>query len=86
MEDAASRSGPRASDAERDWFAAVLQRHFVDGRLSKDEFGVRIDVALHARSLSELYGLIDDLPALPAVEVPTYPDRPRRRTWRWWRP
>lgn len=86
MEDATWQRGPLASDAERDWFATVLQRHFVAGRLTSDEFTSPVDAALRARTLTELYGLVDDLPALPAVEVSRYPARSRPRPWRWWRP
>jgi hypothetical protein len=86
VDDATPRAGPLASDAERDWFAAVLQRHFADGRLTEDEFSARMDLVLHARALAELYDVVEDLPGLPAVDVPQYPARRRRRVWRWWLP
>jgi hypothetical protein len=76
--------GPRASDAERESFVAALQRHFADGRLTPEEFAERVDRALEARSLSELYALTADLPDLPVVNVPhrALPPSARRRRWR----
>jgi len=76
--------GPRASDAERESFVAALQRHFADGRLTPEEFAERVDRALAARSLSELYALTADLPDLPVVDVPhqALPPSARRRRWR----
>lgn len=76
--------GPRASDAERESFVAALQRHFADGRLTPEEFADRLDRALAARSLSELYALTSDLPELPVVDVPhrALGPPPRRRRWR----
>lgn len=75
--------GPRASDAEREWFCEVLERHFADGRLSRDEFDERLDRALRARSLRELYALVSDLPVPPSVElVRAERDRSGRRSKR----
>lgn len=62
-------SGPRASDAEREWFCDVLERHFADGRLTREELDERLDRALRARGLSELYALVSDLPVPPAFEA-----------------
>ena len=78
-------SGPRASDAEREWFCAMLERHFADGRLSDEEFPQRLDRALHARSLGELYALVADLPDLPAVEVTPAAHGHGGHSFRWWR-
>jgi uncharacterized protein DUF1707 len=49
-------------DSERERAAASLQDHFVKGRLSTEELGTRIDLALHARSRSELRAALRDLP------------------------
>jgi hypothetical protein len=76
--------GPRASDADRDRFAKMLERHFVEGRLSEEEFSDRMDRVLRARSLVELYALSSDLPDPPAVEIPRSSHR-RKRAWRFWR-
>lgn len=78
--------GPRASDAERERVVTALQRHFADGRLNGDEFADRVERALAARTLGELYAVTSDLPVLPVVDVPHRPvqvSTSRRR--RWWR-
>jgi hypothetical protein len=77
-------AGPRASDDEREQFAALLQRHFAEGRLSAEEFSERVDRVLTARTLGELYELVADLPQLPAVERPSAPS-PGGGRRRWWR-
>jgi hypothetical protein len=82
-------SGPRATDAERDWFAGLLQRHFADGSLTGEELSERLDKALGAKTLGELYALVSDLPHISIVEMPAR--RTRRKVgqkssgWRWWR-
>jgi hypothetical protein len=50
-------------DHERDRAAASIQDHFVKGRLSLDDLGTRIDLALHARTRSELRAALHGLPA-----------------------
>ena len=77
--------GPLASDAERERVVAALQRHLVDGRLTDDEFGVRLERVLGARTLGELYELTADLPELPVVDVAHLPTGRRSRRRRWWR-
>jgi len=77
--------GPRASDADRNRFATLLERHFAEGRLSEAEFSDRMDRALAARTLVELYALSADLPDPPAVDVPHAPLGQKRRAWRFWR-
>jgi len=79
-------AGPRASDAERERFVSLLQRHFAEGRLSGPEFSDRLDRALAARTLSELYALCADLPDPPAVDTPPALGGRRRRSLRFWRP
>ena len=54
--------GVRASDAERDQVAQVLQAAAADGRLSPEEAGERLAAAGAARFRDELAGLIADLP------------------------
>ena len=76
-------AGPRASNADRERFAGVIQRHFSEGTLSAEEFSDRIDRALGARTLGELYELVADLPQLPAVDKPDGARRGGRS--RWWR-
>ena len=52
----------RASDADRDRVAGLLQEHLAAGRLTDEEFDERVDAALHARTLGELDELLADLP------------------------
>jgi hypothetical protein len=51
-----------ASDAEREHVASVLQRSVAEGRLSLDDFELRLDRALRAQTFGELAPLIRDLP------------------------
>ena len=80
-----SGTGPRASDADRNRFAMLLERHFAEGRLTDDEFSERMDRALRARSLGDLYALVADLPDLPAVDIPQSRSSGKRHFWRFWR-
>jgi hypothetical protein len=59
---ASDSSRIRASDADRDQVAALLQEHHAEGRLTAEEFSERLDAALHARTLGELDELLADLP------------------------
>ena len=59
---APSESRIRASDAERDRVASLLQEHHAEGRLTAEEFAERMDAALRARTLGELDELLADLP------------------------
>ncbi|GAA3577696.1 DUF1707 domain-containing protein [Nonomuraea rosea] len=58
----------RASDADRERIAQVLQDAHADGRLSFDELEERLGTLYAARTLGELAGLTADL--LPAEEQP----------------
>jgi hypothetical protein len=80
-----NRGGPRASDADRNRFAAMLERHFAEGRLTDEEFSDRMDRVLAARTLGELYALSADLPDPPAVDTPHVPYGQKRHRWRFWR-
>jgi hypothetical protein len=82
---APTSTGPRASDADRNRFAAMLERHFAEGRLTEEEFSDRMDRVLAARTLVELYALSADLPDPPAVDVPHAPSGQKRHAWRFWR-
>ncbi|MGD0440586.1 MAG: DUF1707 domain-containing protein [Acidimicrobiales bacterium] len=55
-------SGPRASDQDRERFAAELHEHFAEGRLSLDELQRRVDLVFAAETLIDLYELTSDLP------------------------
>jgi hypothetical protein len=62
----------RASDRERDKTVALLQRNFVDGRLTQDELEDRASAAYTARTRDQLYDLTADLP-----DAEQQPPRPR---------
>lgn len=70
---AGKRPGPgsspelRASHADRDRVVDVLRIAAGDGLLTADELDERLEVALSARTLSELAGLTADLPPVPAT-------------------
>ncbi len=57
-----SLPGVRASDAERDHVAQILQTAAAEGRLSPEEAGERLAAASAARLRDELARLIADLP------------------------
>ncbi|HYY17256.1 MAG TPA: DUF1707 domain-containing protein [Streptosporangiaceae bacterium] len=59
---ASDSSRIRASDADRDRVASLLQEHHAAGRLTAEEFDERVDLALKARTLGELDELLADLP------------------------
>jgi hypothetical protein len=61
----------RASDAEREYVIDLLQRAVGQGMLDLDEFTTRADIALAARSRTELNRVLLDLPDL-------VPDQPLR--------
>jgi hypothetical protein len=82
---AAGRDQLRAGHTDRDEVIEVLKGAFVDGRLTKDEFGARAGRALAARTRADLTALIDDLPPLPAWPGPdpAGPARPPAPVRRW---
>ena len=51
----------RASDADRDHAADVVRDAFVDGRLTREEFDVRRDAVLQARTIGDVLPLMRDL-------------------------
>src|ERR1041384_2672487 len=57
--------GVRASDAERERIAQLLQRAAAEGRLSPDEAGERLAAATAAVYREDLERLIGDLPVTP---------------------
>jgi hypothetical protein len=65
------RADLRVGDDDRQTVVAELQRHFVDGRLTSDELGQRVDEALHAKTFGDLAVLLTDLPILPSVAPST---------------
>jgi hypothetical protein len=65
----------RVGHAEREAAAAVLQRHFAEGRLTWDELDERLGAAYAARVQPELDALFSDLPRAAAApaQIPFAP-------------
>ena len=57
------RSLLRASDADREQVIAVLQAAFVAGRLTKDEFDLRVTLVFASWTYADLAVLTADIPA-----------------------
>jgi len=49
-------------DPERERTTLTLQRHYREGRLTADELGERLQIALSARHRNQLRRALDDLP------------------------
>lgn len=60
----------RASDADREQAAAVLNAALAEGRLSVAEHSGRLDAVYQAKTQAEIAPLVDDLPARPAAQPP----------------
>jgi len=69
----------RASHADREQAIGTLKAAFVQGRLAKDEFDLRVGQALAARTYAELAAVTADLPARPAAAQPPPPARAQRQ-------
>jgi DUF1707 SHOCT-like domain len=70
------RGSLRASHADRDHMLEVLKIAFVQGRLTKDEFDMRVGQTLAARTYAELAVLTADIPAgLLGAQSPPKPAR-----------
>jgi hypothetical protein len=73
----------RASDADRDRAATVINSAMAEGRLTPDEHSERLDAIYAAKTHADIVPIVDDLPRLAndaapagAVAVPTgHPDR-----------
>jgi Domain of unknown function (DUF1707) len=61
--DAAGRGRLRASHADRERAIGTLKAAFVQGRLAKDEFDLRVGQTLASRTYAELAAITADLPA-----------------------
>jgi len=62
----------RASHADREHVIGTLQAAFVQGRLGRDEFDLRVGQALASRTYADLAALTADLPAGLAAAEPSY--------------
>jgi Domain of unknown function (DUF1707) len=67
---AGGRGHLRASYADREQAVSVLKAAFVQGRLAKDEFDLRIGQVLGSRTYTELGALTADIPAGLTVAQP----------------
>jgi Domain of unknown function (DUF1707)/Cell wall-active antibiotics response 4TMS YvqF len=59
----------RASDADRDSAAAVINNALSEGRLTVDEHSERLDAVYAAKTHAELVPLLEDLPGTHAVAL-----------------
>ncbi len=73
----AAQGGLRASHADREWVIGVLKAAFVQGRLTKDEFDLRVSEAFAARTCAGLRVLMADIPPGLAGPRPPGPYRSR---------
>ena len=75
--------GLRASRADREQVVGALKAAFVQGRLTEDELGARVDRVYASRTYAELAEVIADIPtALAGAPSPRSPWRATRRAWR----
>ena len=65
----------RASDADRDAAAGLLNAAFAEGRLTAEEHGQRLEAAYATRTWQQLHQLTADLPAPPGAAEPVAPVR-----------
>jgi hypothetical protein len=65
----------RASHADREQVIDVLKTAFVQGRLDRDEFGLRVGRALASRTYADLAALTADIPAPLVRARPPEPAR-----------
>ena len=63
----------RASDADRDRAASVLNGAMAEGRLTVDEHADRLDALYAAKTHAEIVPLLDDLPGRTADASPAKP-------------
>jgi hypothetical protein len=73
--------GIRASDTEREQVVAILQQHFVDGRITAEELSERVDHLFASRTRGALDEVLRDLPPLgqpAAAAAPARRHRPLR--------
>jgi hypothetical protein len=63
----------RASDADRDRAASVLNGAMAEGRLTVAEHADRLDALYAAKTHAEIVPLLDDLPGHPAPATPARP-------------
>lgn len=67
----------RPSVADRERSIEVLERSFVEGRLTRDELDERLGQVLVSRAFEELMALTADLPVGPFGRLSMHPSTPR---------
>ncbi|MGH7732208.1 MAG: DUF1707 SHOCT-like domain-containing protein [Gemmatimonadales bacterium] len=72
---AGGRSHLRASHADREQVIDSLKAAFMQGRLAKDEFDLRVGQVLASRTYADLAALTADIPAGPTEAQPLEPAR-----------
>ncbi len=65
-----SNSRLRASDADRDRAASVLNEALAEGRLTAEEHSERLDSIYAAKTQADLVPLLEDLPAVSGAAFP----------------
>ncbi len=60
----------RASDADRERFAALLREHHAVGRLTPEEFDDRLNRVFTAKTIGDLDAIIADLPGIDLYQLP----------------
>lgn len=76
----AGRGRLRASRADREQVIDTIKAAFVQDRLTKDEFDLRVGQALASRTYADLAALTADIPAgLTGAQLPGKPTRARAR-------
>jgi hypothetical protein len=75
---AGGRSHMRASHADREQVIDLLKAAFVQGRLTKDEFELRVGQALASRTVAELASPTADIPVGLTVAAARSPRLPAR--------
>ena len=63
----------RASDADRDRAASVLNDALAEGRLTREEHSERLDSIYAAKTQADLVPLLEDLPATAGARSPQVP-------------
>jgi hypothetical protein len=76
-----ANSGLRASDADRDRAASVINEALAEGRLTAEEHSDRLDSIYAAKTQADLVPLLEDLPTAGAAPAPVASRRagPARR-------
>jgi len=72
---AGGRGQLRASHADREQVIGTLKDAFVQGRLDKDEFGLRVSQTFASRTYAELAAITADIPAGLTTAKPPAPAR-----------